>query len=35
MNLQDCRERLDQIDGQLAALFKERMETVKLVADYK
>ena len=35
MNLQDCRERLDQIDGQLTALFKERMETVKLVADYK
>ncbi len=35
MELQDYRERLDQIDGQLAELFKQRMETVKLVADYK
>ena len=35
MILTDCRERLDQIDGQLVALFKQRMETVKQVADYK
>ena len=35
MDLQDYRKQLDQIDDQLAALFKRRMETVKLVADYK
>ena len=35
MELQDYRERLDQIDGQIAELFKQRMETVKQVADYK
>lgn len=35
MDLQDYRNQLDQIDDQLAALFKRRMETVKLIADYK
>lgn len=35
MELQDYRNQLDQIDDQLAALFKQRMETVKQVADYK
>lgn len=35
MDLKDYRDRLDRIDDQLAALFKERMETVKQVADYK
>ena len=35
MDLNECREQLDRIDDQLAALFKERMETVRLVADYK
>lgn len=35
MDLQDYRKQLDQIDDELAALFKRRMETVKLVADYK
>ena len=35
MELKDDREQLDQIDGQLVALFKQRMETVKQVADYK
>lgn len=35
MDLQDYRNQLDQIDDQLVALFKQRMETVKLVADYK
>ena len=35
MDLQDYRNRLDQIDDQLAALFRQRMETVKDVADYK
>lgn len=35
MELKDYREQLDRIDDQLAALFKQRMETVKQVADYK
>ena len=35
MELSDYRNQLDQIDDQLAALFKQRMETVKQVADYK
>lgn len=35
MELSDYRNQLDQIDGQLVALFKQRMETVKQVADYK
>ena len=35
MELKDYRDQLDQIDNQLAALFKRRMETVKQVADYK
>ena len=35
MELQDYRNQLDQIDDQLAALFKQRMETVRHIADYK
>ena len=35
MELKDSWDQLDRIDDQLAALFKERMETVKQVADYK
>ncbi|MBD5162931.1 MAG: bifunctional chorismate mutase/prephenate dehydratase [Oscillibacter sp.] len=35
MDLQDYRNQLDQIDDQLAALFRQRMETVRQVADYK
>ena len=35
MELKDYRAKLDTIDDQIAALFKERMETVKDVADYK
>jgi len=35
MELQDYRAELDRIDDQIAALFKERMETVRQVADYK
>lgn len=35
MELKDYRAKLDTIDDQIAALFKERMETVKGVADYK
>ena len=35
MELKDYRNQLDQIDSQLVELFKQRMETVKLVADYK
>lgn len=35
MDLQDYRNQLDQIDDQLVALFRQRMETVRQVADYK
>ena len=35
MELKDYRDKLDRIDDQMAALFKERMETVRKVADYK
>ena len=35
MELKDYRDKLDRIDDQMAALFKERMETVREVADYK
>ena len=35
MELKDYRDRLDQIDDQLAELFRQRMETVKEVAEYK
>jgi len=35
MELKDYRNQLDQIDDQIAGLFKQRMETVKLIADYK
>ena len=35
MELKDLRDRLDLIDNQITELFKQRMETVKLVAEYK
>ena len=35
MDLQDYRLKLNEIDAQMIALFKERMETVKGVAEYK
>ena len=35
MELKDLRDRLDLIDDQITELFKQRMETVKLVAEYK
>ena len=35
MDLKECRERIDAIDDQLAALFKERMEVAAKVAEYK
>jgi len=35
MELKDYRDKLDQIDDQLVSLFKQRMETVKDVAEYK
>ncbi len=35
MDLQECRRRLDVIDGQLVALFEERMKICGDVADYK
>lgn len=35
MDLKTYRDRLDQIDGQIVALFRERMETVGKIADYK
>ncbi len=35
MELKDLRDRLDQIDDQITELFRQRMETVREVADYK
>lgn len=35
MNLEECRQKIDQIDDQMADLFKERMDIAKDVADYK
>lgn len=35
MELKDYRDQLDNIDDQLVALFQQRMETVKQIADYK
>lgn len=35
MDLKDCRDRIDAIDEQLSALFKERMKAVAKVAEYK
>ena len=35
MDLKECRDRIDAIDDQLSALFKERMEVVEKVAEYK
>ena len=35
MELKDYRDRLDQIDDQIVSLFKQRMETVQEIADYK
>ena len=35
MALKDYRDKLDTIDDQLAALFRQRMETVREIADYK
>ena len=35
MDLKDYRNQLDTIDDQMAALFKQRMEIVRKVADYK
>ena len=35
MELKDYRDRLDRIDGAIIDLFKERMETVSMIAHYK
>ena len=35
VNLEECRQKIDQIDDQMADLFKERMDIAKEVADYK
>ena len=35
MELKDYRDKLDRIDDQMAALFRERRETVREVADFK
>ena len=35
MELKECRETLDRIDEQIIALFLERMDTVRHVAEYK
>lgn len=34
-DLKQLRDRIDEIDEKLVALFEERMETVLKVADYK
>ncbi|MBR0281622.1 MAG: chorismate mutase, partial [Oscillibacter sp.] len=34
MELQDIRERIDSVDGQILKLFLERMELSEQVADY-
>lgn len=35
MELKDYRSKLDRIDGEILALFRERMETVGDIAAYK
>ena len=35
MDLQECRDRIDQIDDQLTELFKQRMDIAVQVAQYK
>ncbi len=35
MDLKECRDKIDQIDDQICALFKQRMEVVVQVAQYK
>lgn len=35
MDLQKCRDQLDEIDGELVRLFEERMKVCKNVAEYK
>jgi len=35
MELKDYREKLDDIDAQIVALFCERMDTVRGIAEYK
>ena len=34
-NLENARKIINEVDVQLAALFEERMEAVKMVAEYK
>lgn len=35
MDLKDYRNKLDTIDSEILALFRERMETVEAIAAYK
>ena len=35
MELKNYRDKLDSIDAQLVALFCERMDTVRAIAEYK
>ena len=35
MDLKEYRGQLDRIDGEIIRLFKERMETVSKIAEYK
>lgn len=35
MSLGEYREKIDEIDAQILALFEERMRTVRKVAEYK
>ena len=35
MDLTQCREKIDELDRQLVALFAERMELSRAIAEYK
>lgn len=35
MDITELRNRINEIDGQLVGLFCERLETAKMIADYK
>ena len=35
MNLQELREKIDEVDGQLVQLIEQRMDIAGQIADYK
>ena len=35
MKLEECREKIDAVDEKLVALFAERMELSRAIAEYK